>query len=74
MLRFVLLDQLLTILLGAKINFDKGDLALATCLLVDIILRFFHILLLLWKMGQGDIRTLKSYLTETNAPSEPEIG
>lgn len=50
MLRFVLLDQLLTILLGAKINFDKGDLALATRLLVDIVLRLFHVLLLLWKM------------------------
>jgi hypothetical protein len=58
-LRFVLLDQLFTILFRAEINFDESDLSLATGLLVDIILRLLHILLLLWKVRQSNIRTLK---------------
>lgn len=66
----VLFDQLLTVLFRTEVNFDEGDLAFTTRLLVDITLRLLYILLLLWKMGQGNICALESYSTDINAINE----
>lgn len=41
----VFLDQVLTTLLGAEVGLDPGNLALATGLLVDLLLRLLSILL-----------------------------